>query len=444
MRVRRVVSFLTLLVAGTSCQNYVAVPVQPATLVAVAQHDQVRVATKADILFVVDDSLSMSGKQDRLAQALAGFTTALDALRPPIDYQVAVVTTSIFERFGACGPDGDANASAACDSDWGASGYVCKTAACVRTFPAEAGQLRIAPGNPGPILLRSSTTPATFSGWVAADVQAGSAGARQPQGFEAMRMVLNDPATGFVRDGSKIVVAFVSDAEDCSDPQQRFSMLVKDAQGNVIDQCAQQAASDGSIAVSLEPVARYANFLRSLTNSDGSPKEVEVAAIASLKDGTHDPGLCTDGTCQARCDSPAGQQACQTRCAGAVPLDLCVADCTAECKAFCNGQVPSRRYVQLATAFQGLTANVCSDDASDALGRLAAIIGIPKQIELVAPPASVDYLRVHVDRGVTGMDCAVGQGFDLVQTVDGPAVRFIGACALQPDDVWDIRYLADG
>src|SRR5438067_5818474 len=141
MRVRTVVPFLTLLVAGMSCQSYVAVPVQPATLVAVAQHSQVKVATKADILLVVDDSLSMSGKQDRLAQALASFTTQLDALEPPIDYQVAVVTTSIFERFGACGPDGDASASAACDSDRGASGYVCKTDHCVRTFAAEAGQL---------------------------------------------------------------------------------------------------------------------------------------------------------------------------------------------------------------------------------------------------------------------------------------------------------------
>ena len=257
-------------------------------------------------------------------------------------------------------------------------------------------------------------------------------------------MALSDPATEFVRDGSKIVVAFLSDAEDCSDPQQRFSMLVKDAEGNVIDQCAQQAGSDGSTAVSLEPVARYANFLRSLANSDGSPKEVEVAAIVSLKDGTHEPGLCTDGACQARCDQPAAQQACQTRCAGAVPVDLCIADCTAECKAFCDGQVPGRRYVEMATAFQGLTANVCSDDASDTLRRLAAVIGIPKQIELLAPPAALEFLRVHVDRGSTGLDCASGQGFNLVQTVDGPAVRFIGACTLQPDDIWDIRYLANG
>ena len=74
---------------------------------------------------------------------------------------------------------------------------------------------------------------------------------------------------------------------------------------------------------------------------------------------------------------------------------------------------------------------------------LAAVIGIPKQIELIAPPAALQYLRVHVDRGSTGMDCASGQGFDLVPTADGPAVRFIGACQLQPNDIWDIRYLAN-
>ena len=52
--------------------------------------------------------------------------------------------------------------------------------------------------------------------------------------------------------------------------------------------------------------------------------------------------------------------------------------------------------------------------------------------------------RVRVDRAGSALDCAAGQGFDLVETPDGPAVRFTGACTLQPDDVWDIRYLADG
>src|SRR3954471_8316972 len=78
---RRRQSLLPLLVAACACQSYVAVPVQPATLVAVQQHSQVRVTTKADILFVVDDSLSMSQKQDRLPHGGGDFPAALDA--PP-------------------------------------------------------------------------------------------------------------------------------------------------------------------------------------------------------------------------------------------------------------------------------------------------------------------------------------------------------------------------
>src|ERR1043165_4072973 len=128
----------TVLVTASACQSYVAVPVQPATLVAVQQHSQVKVTTKADILFVVDDSLSMSQKQDRLAQALANFTAALDALDPPVDYQAAVVTTSVFERFGACSPDGNPSAAAQCSSDWGATGVACEKAACARDSSREA------------------------------------------------------------------------------------------------------------------------------------------------------------------------------------------------------------------------------------------------------------------------------------------------------------------
>src|SRR5207244_191592 len=97
----------TVLVLLCGCQSYVAVPVQPATLIAVAQHAKVRVATKADVLLVIDDSYSMSGKQDRLAAALQGFTQELDSLQPPVDYQVGVTTTTVSERFGACGPAGD-------------------------------------------------------------------------------------------------------------------------------------------------------------------------------------------------------------------------------------------------------------------------------------------------------------------------------------------------
>src|SRR3954470_2405407 len=312
---RRRQSLLLLLVTASACQSYVAVPVQPATLVAVQQHSQVRVTTKADILFVVDDSLSMSQKQDRLAQALANFTAALDALDPPVDYQAAVVTTSIFERFGACAPDGNSSAAAQCSSDWGASGFACKRSACVRDFPDEAGQLRQAAGAPAPVLRRRDATAAQFSQWLGEAIQAGSAGARQPQGLQAMKLALTDGKNGFVRDGAKVVVAFVTDAEDCSDPAQRMSMLIKDAQGNIIDKCAADSASTDGALTSLEPVAAYVNFLRALKDSDGSPKEIEVAALKARKRGRGDPGLCTNSSCVPRCAAPPQQQQCQATCA---------------------------------------------------------------------------------------------------------------------------------
>src|SRR5438067_12301977 len=111
----RVITSVTLVVSLCACQSYVAVPVQPVTLVAVSQRNKVRVFTKADVLLVIDDSFSMSGKQQRLAAALQDFTAQLDALNPPVDFQVAVTTTTVPERLGVCGPPGYANAAAECD-----------------------------------------------------------------------------------------------------------------------------------------------------------------------------------------------------------------------------------------------------------------------------------------------------------------------------------------
>ncbi|TMA26169.1 MAG: hypothetical protein E6J78_14790 [Deltaproteobacteria bacterium] len=435
--------YATLSALLCACQSYVAVPVQPATLVAVAQHSRVKVANKADILLVVDDSYSMSGKQERLSAALQNFTAALDQLQPPVDYQVAVTTTSVDERFGACGPPGDPNAAAKCDSDWGATGFSCDSGyACLRSF-ANAGKLYQASGVPAVILRRRDYSATQFASYLAAAVKVGVDGARQPQGMEAMKLALTDPASGLVRDGAKIVVAFLSDAEDCSDPAHRGVSLVIDPKtGNVIDKCAQESAGDGSSLPSLEPVATYVNFLRNLKNSDGNAKEVEIATLVSLSNGTQDPGLCSNPACDAECDSATGGRArCDQRCGQAPTYQICMNDCLAECHMFCGGESPSRRYLELAFAFEGVAANICSDDASPALARVAAVIGIPKQVLLRARPQSLDTMFVRVNRGGQIVDCALGQGFDLVQTSEGQAVKFQGSCALQPDDLWDVRYL---
>ncbi len=431
----------TVLCLLCACQSYVAVPVQPVTLVAVSQRAKVKVTTKADVLLVVDDSLSMSGKQQRLAAALRSFTDELDALRPPVEYQVAVTTTSVGERLGACGPAGNPNAAAQCNSDWGATGFACDEGlACLRAFPS-AGRLFKAPGAPSAILRRRDLSADQFAALLSAQVKVGVDGSRQPQGMEAMKLALADSSSGLLRDGAKVVVAFFTDAEDCSDPAHRFSALVLDpATGNIVDMCAKESAGRGT-GPSLEPVASYVNFLRGLKNADGSAKEIEVGSIVSLADGTRDPGVCSNPACDAECDSPAGKSRCEARCALAPTYQICLADCASECHLFCGGQTPGRRYLELAYAFEGAVANVCSEDASPALSRLTAVIGIPKLVQLKARPQTPDLLDVRVERGGVSMSCPAGVGHELVETTDGTAVHFIGPCVLLPDDVWDVRYL---
>jgi hypothetical protein len=197
----------------------------------------------------------------------------------------------------------------------------------------------------------------------------------------------------------------------------------------------------GGTPSGLEPVANYANYLRSLHDPDGTPKDVEVGAVVSLRDGTQDPGVCANPACDAACDAPAAVSACDARCKGSPTYQICMADCASECHTFCGGQVPGRRYLDLAYAFSGVAANVCSDDASPALSRLSAVVGIPRQVLLRAPPSPPDVLVVRVERGAQTQECRPGVGYDLVSTPDGPAVQFTGTCALQPDDVWDLRYL---
>src|SRR5207302_1789599 len=315
----------------------------------------------------------------------------------PIDYQAAVVSTSVFERFGACAPPGDPYAAAQCESDWGARGFICDDRqACLRSFPGRAGKLHPPQLGAAPLLVRAQHSPAEFAQLLGEAVQVGTDGARQPQGLEAMKLALSDPGNHFLRDNAKLVLAFFSDADDCSDPGRNLSMLTRDPQsGAIVDNCALEAAGKSSTHA-LAPVSQYVSFLRGLKNSDGSPKEVQVGSIVSLQAGTAEPGLCSNPSCDAQCDAPAARQQCNARCQNAPDAAACLRDCAAECHSFCGGQVPGRRYSALAIAFSGVVGNVCSDDASEPLARLSQVIGIPSQVGLFTQPLDSNLLQVHV------------------------------------------------
>jgi hypothetical protein len=67
--------------------------------------------------------------------------------------------------------------------------------------------------------------------------------------------------------------------------------------------------------------------------------------------------------------------------------------------------------------------------------------GIPRRGPSSTSPQSPDTVFVRVIRGGTTVECLLGQGYEMVLTTEGQAVKFEGPCALKPDDQWDVRYL---
>lgn len=90
--------------AAAGCQDYNFNPVGHCVLQPGNQRFTLSNVSSADVLFVVDDSGSMAGEQDRLAAAFADFVENLTSTNRgraqggllPLDFHVAVTTSSIF------------------------------------------------------------------------------------------------------------------------------------------------------------------------------------------------------------------------------------------------------------------------------------------------------------------------------------------------------------
>ena len=210
-----------------------------------------------DILFVIDDSNSMSGEQTLLRNGLAAFIQALAASPVANDFQIGVTTTSV-ENF-----DGSAF--------------------------APAGDLT------GPILSGGSPT-------LVADFQAqvlvGTAGSGREQPFRAARLALEKAEVGganagFLRPGARLAIIMLSDEDDCSGP---YDLAIPDSAG-----CrAQKTAS----APTLTPVADVVSFLSGPLA--GERRSVVVASIVGVAAGSLVPSCgasyCADQTCSTATD----------------------------------------------------------------------------------------------------------------------------------------------
>jgi hypothetical protein len=220
-------------------------------------------AVTTDILFVIDDSGSMSEEQTTLRAGLAAFIQALDASPIANDFQIGVTTTSVVDFDTA---------------DDGVSG----------------GDL-VAPG-----IMRASDANLVSDFQAAVLVGTGGPGREQP--FTAARRAIEKSVAGganegFLRPGAELAVIFLSDEDDCSGAA---------ALANNTACRTQRTASPSSLV----PVGEFASFLSGPLA--GETREVVVAAIVGVAPGSLDlvcvmAGVCDPGnptvTCPTCCDT---------------------------------------------------------------------------------------------------------------------------------------------
>lgn len=224
---------------------------------------------RLDILFVIDNSISMGEEQEGVAQELTGF---IDELRRSggvrQDFHVGVITTSVY-IYGRSG------------------GFLWN-----HDYPDESGLLR-----PVPRLLEDGglALDGGLERMLAGDdpklvekfahlVHQGTAGSGQETPFEAVNLALLGPAAtisiadggnqGFLRDGARLLVVVVSDEDDCSETVR--PPLVRVTDDRLVSECSR-------LSNSLTPVSEYhRRFTTGLRNADGSHRDIVWAAIAPV------------------------------------------------------------------------------------------------------------------------------------------------------------------
>jgi hypothetical protein len=258
-------------------------------------------AVQTDILFVIDDSLSMDAEQANLRDNLGAFIDALVASPVANDFRIGVTTTAV-EGFGATATTGQSHpvngsdpasgvpypdgALVAIAQDGAGNGLIGDFVYDLAAYPASRGWggARILDRGDG-----SPTTLAALARDFKANVLVGTFGSGKEQPFRAARLALSerllDANAGFLRPGARLAVFFVTDEDDCSDsvdPRVSSNTL-----------CHDVTVKD-AVPPFLDPVDDLAAFL--LGPIDGELRDVVVGAIAGFDPTTLAPS-CGEPQC---------------------------------------------------------------------------------------------------------------------------------------------------
>lgn len=161
------------------------------------------VAPKVDVLFVIDNSGSMSEEQSALSRNLAAFLSA--ARNDGVDYHLGVTTTGIKPS----------------PSSWSACGGGAEGGEAGRLFPADGSSPRIlTPQTQDPETAFAEMVTVGTCHWLEQGLEAAYLGLSSPlvdSADDPATPLVNDGNLGFLRPDAKLALVFISDEDDQSD-----------------------------------------------------------------------------------------------------------------------------------------------------------------------------------------------------------------------------------
>lgn len=250
---------------------------------------------QTDILFVIDDSGSMSANQANLVANLGVFIDTLAASPVQNEFRIGVTNTSVEEY--------DATTAYAAGPS---RGTPFPRGAILAVYQAPSGAV-----SPGVFIYDPAAYPQT-GGWggnrildaglvtlrqdFKANVQVGTDGASREQPFRAARRALvdrlADANAGFLRPGARLAVFFLTDEDDCSGDHSAAIAGDNDCHDMANkNNPALMDSPDGFAAFLLGPIG-------------GELRDVKVGAIAGFDPVTLEPSCatCANRTCASAYD----------------------------------------------------------------------------------------------------------------------------------------------
>ncbi|GEJ59272.1 hypothetical protein [Anaeromyxobacter diazotrophicus] len=451
------------LCALAGCQDYNFNPVGKCVIQPGSSRIKLSSLAVADILFVVDDSGSMSSEQASMARNFGSFVSALAQAQKdrqaagldPFDFHVAITTSSVFEGWTpyqatTCG--GTPLQCAISDSHYTrtASSEVCTEAGATcedlveNFFPSFSvagctggvaspgatyphGNFVAAAGNPSVLHFTKDIWDTTSSTAAAkldlltkqfqANIAVGTCGSGMEQHFEAGRLAVEKALAGkqpgvtadeWPHAGAKLVVVWLGDEDDCSNPDDPTHALAFDPNnfgsstpGSDVCVNDQRAATHKMYALD-----RYVSYFTSLNRSFGAAFIYSADQKTCVDDGNGNR-VCKAGTCT--CDCPAS----------CLASGGCGPGKTGECNvpSDCSGKIPflsdapadvvgTTPYGSRYATFSGLLrrqgvstfeASVCDANWGATLQGIAQLVKPPPGLTLPTQPAATEVALLRVE-----------------------------------------------